>query len=348
MVVAVEGNGSHRFLVSVAGLIRPEVDRHRNVGAVLGHQDILNEPELFTGALEQSREVQFLLIDLHLQTVNVIAHRGQAFTNGALLPAKFRQFLVLQAALRLGGGQRHPSLRNGAVNGIQNGGQGVQNALRAVQLAPADDRPTGGILGGGTLRLELRGQLRGTQLLSANALARCLHLESGLHLPLAGDIEFGGQPITSRHVEHRPRAGLRRLEFCARVVGRGNGILDGLSGETQGTLQALSLAIRGFNLHSSAVQQFSLGGQLGVKLAEAGQRAHRLLLGGLNGATLFGERELGPLDERNHLGETIFRGIPIGNEFEARTLRPRTPTEHKLAENIASLSDDRHRRRHIL
>ena len=87
-----------RFSVFVANLLRFRwggVIRYRLLGAVLGHQHSLNKPELLSGALEQCRQVQPLLVDLHFEPVHGIADRGEPLAQGALPPAQLGKLIIL-------------------------------------------------------------------------------------------------------------------------------------------------------------------------------------------------------------------------------------------------------------
>ena len=79
--------GSESIRCLARGLRERLVVRHGHLWTVLGHEDILDEPEFVAGALEQLREVQLLLVDLQFETVHALGDLVQALAQRALRAA---------------------------------------------------------------------------------------------------------------------------------------------------------------------------------------------------------------------------------------------------------------------
>ena len=177
------------------------VDRHRHLGAVLGDEHLFVERQILGGALEQRREVQLLLVGLHLEPVHVLVEGAEPLAQRALGAAEFVQLLVLLAARGLGGGELDPGLRDGAVGDIQGRGKSRDDLLRRFDLVLALHGDAGGLLGGGALGLELRLQRVGLLALRAHPLAGGLEFDPRLHLGGTRGFEFGVEGVARRDVE---------------------------------------------------------------------------------------------------------------------------------------------------
>ena len=313
---------------------------HALVGAVLGDEHVLDEPDLAAGALQQRREVQLRLVELHLEAVHVLADHVQAFAQRGLLAPKSREVLVLLGSLRLAGGELDARLRHRAVDRVEYRGQGLEYRLGGGDLAAADDGPPRGLLGLGPLGLELALEGIRSLLLGANPLAHSLDLQPGLDLALPAGLEFVEQGVARGNVENRAGARPRLLEVVPGPFSGCRGVRDGLGRLHEGALEPLGLGARRLGLHPRAVEPLGVGGELRVELAQGGEGLRRLRPCTGEGLALLGEREPPPLDERGHLGEPVGRGVAVGDELEARALGTGSAAQHEWSEHVSGERDD--------
>ena len=66
--------------------------RHERVGAVFLDEHLLGQRHVIRRLLEQISEVQFLFVDLHLESVNTIGHRREALTKFRFTNTKVGEF----------------------------------------------------------------------------------------------------------------------------------------------------------------------------------------------------------------------------------------------------------------
>ena len=110
--------------------------------------------------------------------MHVLADRKQPLAQRALFAPQGRELLVLLRALRLTGRELHARLRNRTVHGIEHGGQRGDNLRRGGDLALADHREAGVLLGGFTLGDELRRELLGASPLRPDSFTHGLELDA--------------------------------------------------------------------------------------------------------------------------------------------------------------------------
>ncbi len=327
------------------GLVsRLHIHRNRHLGPVLGDEHVFDEPELAARPLEQARQVQFLLVDLQLEAVDVLGDRLQAFPECALVAAEGGQFLVLAGTLGLRRGQFDPGLGDRAVDRVEHGREGIDHEGRGIDLTPADDRTPRSLFSCRTLGLQLTGDGFTPGLLGAHPFLGRLYAETRLDLGLACCLELAVQGVAGADVEDRTGTGACRLELALRLLGSCLSIRHALSGEPERDAESIELRRRRFELHLETVQLLGLRGQLRVELAQRCEGCSRLLLRDLQHAALLGERELRPVDQRRHLTEAFLRCVAIRDQFDAALLRPGTAAQDEIGEHFACARDDRHRR----
>ncbi len=121
---------------------------------------------------------------------------------------------------------------------------------------------------------------------------------------------------------------------------RRGGIRHRLLGEREPALEPFGLRLCGLHLHAHAVELLGLRGKPGIEFAERGQRGSRPLLGDLEAAALLGQGETGRVEEGGDPAVALVRGVPVGDELEARALGARPAAQHPAGEHVARLGDD--------
>ena len=126
------------------------------LGAVLGDQHVLDEAELGAGALEQARQVQLLLVDLHLEAVHVLGDRRAAARAGAASSRRSAtsSSFCWRARPRPRRARAAPRPRSGRPTS-STAGSASTTAVADVHLPATDDGTPGRLLGGRALGLEL-------------------------------------------------------------------------------------------------------------------------------------------------------------------------------------------------